>query len=240
MENKSDNFKQDIENLNNEIAEIKKKLLPDKLAKIIDRSYFSINNFRLFLTVFSIMLTIFLAGAVYFGIIGVQNISKLQEKIARVGELEEEVVTIRARMQNISELFNKVAIRDKDLLNAREQQLLILLAREIDPDNPVFRFNAANVACGFGRYEDAIRDFDLVLKSPDIPTDIKEQAEESKIKAQELMASPPEYPKVSKGPTIGPFSILGLHVNTLRELQRKGYFSGLEIQAILDDSKSNE
>ena len=225
-----------VEVLKGELEDIKKRLEPDEIAKAIDRSYLSINNIRAFLQILSIILTIFLAGAVYFGIIGFQNILKVQEKVQTISKLENEVRTIRENVQDISELFNKIAIKDHELLNAREQQLLILMASEIDPNNTVFKFNAANVDFLFGRYDEAAEKLGVVLVSPNVPEDVQEKARELKARAEEMRANPPQPPKITGGPAVGPYSLVGLHANTLNKLSDMGYLTRQEVKSIFDDS----
>lgn len=228
----------DMTALTRDIESLKKRLTPDEMAKAIDHSYLSINNLRGFLQILSLVLTIFVAGAVCFGVIGVQNILKLQEKIERVDELENEVLAIRENVEDISLLFNKVAINNESLLNAREQQLLILLAREIDPNNQIFTFNAAHLALLFGRSDEAMEYAELVLKSPDMPRDVQEKARQIKDQAEKLKANPQEYPKLTKGPTFAGYNIIGFNFNTLKMLRQKGYLTNQEITTILNDSKS--
>jgi len=241
MANETDKHEnQSIKALYQEVEDIKRRLAPDEIAKAIDRSYLSVNNIRTFLQILSIIMTIFFAGIAIFGFIGIQNILTVQEKIQalsqlenKVSQVENKVSVIQKNLHDISTLFNKIAVANDELLNAREKQLLILLAREIDPNNPVFNFNAAQVAFGFGKYDEALKHVETVFRLSDVPTDIRKRAHELKAKAEKSKANPPEYPDTNKGPAIGDYSILGLHINTLKKLVFEGYLSVQDVNDIL-------
>jgi len=87
----------ELEKLRTEIRVIREELLPDRLAKAMDSSY---NKIRLFLQILSIMITIFLAGAVTLGVIGTKSIIDIYREAAQV----------RVAAGNVAKDQNDVAI----------------------------------------------------------------------------------------------------------------------------------
>ncbi len=275
-----------------QIDELRSRLDPDQLAKSIDRSFLSVGNLRAFLQILSIILTIFVAGAVYFGSIGLTNIlqireearktesirqsteqvfsrvsavedqiqskvtgvdqeistleaktdseiSKLKEKVdVRIEEIDGQVKNVATNLKSISELFNKIAISHPDVLNAREKQLLTLLAKEIDPESPIFSFNAAHWAVSFRRYDEALAYLDVTLNSPDISPEIRQKAIELQAQAATLKANPPELKyQEAGGVTVGPYGIVAFPVNILNVLVQNGYLTLPQAQEVIDASK---
>jgi len=80
-----------IRQLQEEIERLKAQIKPDALAKALDSSYLSINNLRAFLQILATILTIFLAGAVYFGSVGLTNIFSIREEADKVKSIRESV-----------------------------------------------------------------------------------------------------------------------------------------------------
>lgn len=159
-----------------------------------------------------------------------------------ISGLKTEVAAIRGNLDKISNMFNRVAVKEADTLNAREVQLLVLLAHEIDPNKSTFILNAAVCALKFQRYDEAINHCDRLLKSPDNSPKEIVRAKEIKRKAEKQRDMPPKVTpaeEAKKGTfiKIGPYSPMGLHENTLKTLVRKGYLSVQEAQKILEDSK---
>ena len=70
--------------LRHEIDCLKQKLTPSEIAKIVDNSYMSVNNLRAFLQILALIFTVFLAGAISFGWIGIVNIFKIQEESTKI------------------------------------------------------------------------------------------------------------------------------------------------------------
>ena len=77
-------LQEEVKQLRGEIEHLKTQIKPDALAKILDSSYLSINNLRAFLQILSVILTIFLGGAVAFGYVGLTNISSIREEADKV------------------------------------------------------------------------------------------------------------------------------------------------------------
>jgi len=281
-----------INDIKNECAELRKRLNPDILAKSLDSSYLSVGNLRAFLQILSIILTVFVAGAIYFGSVGLTSILSIRddakevedirqstqaiydqaaaiakqieqtvkdvdaaipvldaktdaeiEKIAqktdeRFKQVDKEVQDVASQLKSISDIFNSISISSQDLLSARERQLLFLLAKEISPDSPTFNFNAAHSALAFGRYDDALRLLEVVLKSDNVPDEIRNRAVQLREEAQRLRDNPPklEYRAVT-GPSIGPYGIFEFPLNILDALVRNGYLTIEQAQKIIEASK---
>jgi len=228
----------DSKGLRTEIDELKTRLAPDKLAKVLDRSYLSVSSLRFYLALLSVVLTIFIAVAAYFGITSMQSMLKVRDELRDFDDFKKEVEEMKTNVESISITFNKVAAEKQGKFNARELQLLVFLAQEIDPTNPIFNLNAASCAMSFRQYDEAIDYCDLVLKSPSSSPKNTAMAKTIKSNAEELRDKPPEV-KAEKGTgmKIGPYRVLGLHENTLNTLFRKGYLSLQEVNKILEDSK---
>lgn len=290
--NSSEATEKKVADLQKEVEDLKKRLSPDAIAKTLDHSFLSVGNLRAFLQILSIILTIFVAGAVYFGYIGTTNIFKIREeakktetirqstqtifdrvsqiegqigdKVAkvdraiptlkaktnaeieklrqkvdgRIQEVDDQVKYVTSELKNISEIFNKIVISNPTLLNAREQQLLILMAKEIDPGNPTFNFNAAYLAFSFRRYDEALKSLDVVLNSENVPQDIRKKAMDLKVTAESRIKNPPklEYEEPS-GAFIGPYGIIAFPVNILKALVYNGYLTQEQAQEIIEASK---
>ncbi len=285
-------YEEQLVDLQKQIDVLKERLEPDQLSKSIDRSYLSVGNLRAFLQILSLILTIFIAGAVYFGSVGLTNILKIREeaqktevirqetenassRVLKVGsqieskvadvdktlskfeettnneisKLEQEVnkkieeVDSRVRqvsvsMKNISEIFNKIAISQQSVLNAREQQLLTLLAKEIDPESAVFSFNAAHWALSFQRYDEALKYLEVTLDSPNTSLEILRRAKEMKDQALKLKEKPPKLQyQEARGVTIGPYGVVAFPVNILNILVKSGYLTVAQAQEVIDASK---
>ncbi len=281
-----------VVDLQRQIDELRKRLDPDQLAKSIDRSFLSVGNIRAFLQILSIILTIFIAGAIYFGSVGLTNIlqireearktetiresteqalsrvlavegqiqskvtdvdqaisnletktnseiSKLQQKVdVRIKEIDGQVKDVAANLKSISEIFNKIAVSHSDILNAREQQLLTLLAKEIDPESPIFCFNSAHWALSFRRYDEALAYLDVTLNSPDISPEIRQRAKELQTQAMTLKANPPKLQyQEAGGVTIGPYGVVAFPVNILSVLVQNGYLTLPQAQEVIEASK---
>ena len=84
-----DEEKKRIVEIEKEIQILKDKLKPDKIAKLIDSSHLSINNLRGFLQILSIIMSVFLAGAIAFGLIGVNNILELNNEVSKIKEVKD-------------------------------------------------------------------------------------------------------------------------------------------------------
>ncbi|MBN2594907.1 MAG: tetratricopeptide repeat protein [Sedimentisphaerales bacterium] len=277
----------EIVEIRNELKILKEELLPERLAKAIDSSY---NRIRLFLQILSIMITLFLAGAVSFGIFGVKNIFSiyreatevhhLSEKVSNdqkevenslnstkemegqidknikdfndtfqktisdmqsesqkeISDLKVEITNIRQNLDMTSDVFNRVAVKRGDILNTREKQLLVLLAQEITPDNTLFRFNYGQMAMDLGRYDEAIEQFETVLKANDAPSDVIARTKTQIAECKKRKASPPKLTEL-KGVSIGGYYLLQLHANTLEALRKNGYFTFEQAQKIIDDAR---
>jgi tetratricopeptide (TPR) repeat protein len=274
-----------LANLQNQIDILNKRLSSDEIAKSIDRSYLSIGNIRAFLQILSIIITIFVASAVYFGSVGLSNILQIREEASRAesirkstedvylriskveGEvsnkangvdtaisvvdrkmdeeitklkqkLEADIKQVKASLKNVSEIFNSIAISHANILNAREQQLLTLLASEIDPASPIYCYNAANHAFLFRRYDEAIKYLDVTLNASDLPGDIRNSAAELKKKALEFKGNPPKLQyQEAGGVTVGPYGVLALPINILNILLQNGYLTLTQAQEVIDASR---
>jgi hypothetical protein len=156
----------------------------------------------------------------------------------RLADAEKEINKVNKQLSSISTIFNKVGISNEKTLNAREKQLLFLLAKEIDPDNPVFNFNAGILAANFGRYDEAIVALDKVIKAQNVPSDIIAKAKEGRSTSMKSKQSPPEVKATEPtGVAIGDYVILQLHLNTVDTLWRDGYITIEEAQKIFDNAK---
>lgn len=314
-------FNKKIDSLEKKIELIKQKVTPDNLAKSIDNSYLSIHNIRVFLQILALIITIFLAGAVGFGIFGISNIFSVHDNAEKVEDMKEIVQTylesvssmekkiqissnnidstlsialmkvsetendlrkkitnlnnnfnkaisdvhiksdeeiknlesriqdkilqtntdikaLRNELRSISEIFNKIGIIHEDKLNAREKQLLTLIAMEIDPNNPFFNFNYATWAMSFGRYKEALESLEKVLKTKALPDDVINRAQKMKQNCIGLIQNPPKVEHHDpQGVAIGDYVIMQLHVNTIDALFRNGYLSYEQAQNIFDKAK---
>lgn len=150
--------------------------------------------------------------------------------------LKNEIKGIRENLDNVSDIFNRVAVKQADTLNAREAQLLVLLAQEITPNSPIFRFNYGSSAMRLGRYDEAIEQFEAVLKSKDASSNLIARTQTLIAKCEKLKASPPRVQEL-KGVALGGYYILQLHANTLDALHKNGYFTYEQTQKIIDDAK---
>ncbi|QQG65368.1 tetratricopeptide repeat protein [Desulfobulbus oligotrophicus] len=133
----------------------------------------------------------------------------------RLADAEKEIRKVNKQLSSISTTFNKVGISNEKILSAREKQLLFLLAKEIDPDNPIFNFNTGILAFSFGRYDEAIIALDKVIKAQNVPSNIITKAKETRSTSMKLKQSPPEVKaNEPKGVAIGDYVILQLHLNS--------------------------
>lgn len=156
----------------------------------------------------------------------------------RLADAEKEIQKVNKQLSSISTTFNKVGISNEKILNAREKQLLFLLAKEIDPDNPIFNFNAGILAANFGRYDEAIIALDKVIKAQNVPSNIIAKAKETRSTSMKLKQSPPEVKATEPtGVAIGDYVILQLHLNTVDTLWKSGYITLEEAQKIFDNAK---
>ncbi len=153
------------------------------------------------------------------------EISKLEQEVnKKIEEVDSRVRQVSESMKNISEIFNKIAISQQSVLNAREQQLLTLLAKEIDPESAVFSFNAAHWALSFQRYDEALKYLEVTLDSPNTSPEILRRAKEMKDQALKLKEKPPKLQyQEARGVTIGPYGVVAFPVNILNILVKSGY-----------------
>lgn len=246
-----------IEELKKEIAFLKGTLEPDMLAKRLDGSYLSVNNLRCWLQILSIMMTIFISIAAGFGFFGVKNILSIGETESAMKEryenfqvkeqgLTKKVDDIDTRLKDISGIFNKVAIvaiESKKVLNAREQQLLVLLAKEIDPNAPLFKYNYAVSACNFGRYEEALQYLsEIDLNNVPANTLNIEWAKDLMRICEEAKVNPPKEPPAvdpPKGTTVDAYTYMSaqLFVNIVDSLFKNGYLNPQQSEEIFSKAK---
>jgi hypothetical protein len=230
----------DFKSLRTEIDEVKTRLAPDKLAKVLDRSYLSVSSLRFYLAVLSVVLTIFIAVAAYFGITSIPNVIKVHDELRDFEDFQRDVEEMMADVKEISVTFNKVAAERQGEFNARELQLLVFLAQKMDPNNPIINLNAASCSMKFNRYDEAINYCDLVIKLPNVSPKVSAQAKDLKTRAEDLRGKPPKVESegaAKAGMRIGPYWPMRLHENTLKTLVGKGYLSVQEAQRILEESK---
>lgn len=281
-----------LASLEEQLGRLDKRTTPNELAKAIDSSYLSINNLRAFLQILSLVMTVFLAGAISLGYLGIQNIQKIQEearktelirqsaqeilthvteagdqigaKVTKVDEaipsmntrIEEQVQKVRQRtdeqvdrvaqqvslvesqLRTIAQVFNKVALENASELSPREQQMLVLLAREIDPKNPALNFNAAWWAENFRRYDDVLKLVKTVLDTRDLPENIRGQAVALQERARAAKAKPPTlHYQEPEGAFAGDFGIVALPINILNELIFSGHLTLAQAQQVIDKSR---
>lgn len=286
---------QQIEQLQQDVKGLLKKTTPDEIAKAVDSSYLSINNLRVFLQILALIMTIFIAGAIYFASVGLTNILKIREEAnqtesirlatkqilnhvteiegqiggkvaqvdqaipnmeartdaeieklrtkvdARIISVDTQVKEVASQLKLISELFNNIAVSNPDLLNLREQRLLTLLAKEIDPANPVLNFNAAHWALNFRRYDEALAYLKIVLESNKTSDDVRKKASELKTNAEKLKANPPKLQyQEAGGVMVGPYGIVAFPVNILNVLVQNGYLTLPQAQEVIEASKYKE
>ena len=62
-------LQQQVSEMQEEISVLGGQLAPDALAKRIDSSYLSVNNLRAFLQILSLVMTVFVAGAISLGFV---------------------------------------------------------------------------------------------------------------------------------------------------------------------------
>ncbi len=164
-----------------------------------------------------------------------QSEQKLKE---RLSEAEKKIAVTNAKLRDISQTFNQVSIQYDYILNPREQLLLVLLARKIDPDNSNFTYNSALYSYGIGRYDEAIADFEMAAKSKDVPADVIEKARQGIVNAKWMKDN---YKKAKlTNPDlirIGDYSALQLLLSTIETLSMNGYFTKNQTEKILTESK---
>lgn len=199
-------------------------------------------------------MTIFVGVAAGFGFFGVKNILSIGETESAMKEryknfqskeklLTEKVETIEKNLKDISSIFNNVSIANNKILSAREQQLLMFLAKEINPKSPLLKYNYAVSAYGFGRYNDALQflseiDFNNIQTNNELniawAKDLKRICEEAK-------ASPPKVPpeiKPPKGSTIDRITYWNgkLFINIVDSLVTGGYLNNEQASKIFEDA----
>ncbi|MFO0794121.1 MAG: hypothetical protein U0586_08645 [Candidatus Brocadiaceae bacterium] len=238
-----------IEELKKEIALLKRKLEPDELAKQIDKSYFSVNNLRCFLQILSIIMTIFVGVAAGFGFFGVKNILSIGETESAMRDrygnfqskeklLTEKVDTIEKNLKDISSIFNNVSIAKNKVLSAREQQLLMFLAKEIDPKSPLFKYNMAVCATNFGRYDEALQYLsEIDLNSVPANTLNIEWAKDLKRICENFKKNPPKEPRLGdppKGATVDVYTYANAQLfgNIVGSLLTNGYLNPQQAESI--------
>lgn len=243
-----------IEELKKEIALLKRKLEPDELAKQIDKSFLSVNNLRCFLQILSIVMTIFVTVAAGFGFFGVKNILSIGETESAMRDrygnfqskeklLTEKVDTIEKNLKDISSIFNNVSIAKNKVLSAREQKLLMFLAKEIDPKSPLFKYNMAVCETNFGRYDEALQYLsEIDLNSVPANTLNIEWAKDLKRICEEAKKTPPKEPQLEppKGVTVDRITYRNeqLFINIVDSLVVGGYLNNDEAVKIFN--KANE
>ena len=163
-------------------------------------------------------------------------------KVAKVDqaipEMNARIEQVASQLRSMSQIFNKVALENASQLNPREQQVLFLLARESDPSNPIFNFNAAVLAVNFHRYDEAIRRLEQVLVSKDVPEEIRKRSSEMLNQAKQWRTNPPKVQyEQPNGAFVGDFGIVALPVNILNALISTGYLTVKEAQEVIDQSK---
>ena len=223
------------------------------LAKRLDGSYLSVNNLRCWLQILSIMMTIFISIAAGFGFFGVKNIlsiGKIESTMknrykkfqAKERALNNKVADINKRLVNIAGIFNHVGLNYKSTLNAREKQLLVLLAKEIDPNSPLFKYNYAVSLCDFGRYDDALQSLsEIDFNSVPANTLNIEWAKDLERICKEAKANPPKKPPCEeppKGAIVGRITYIQtqLFANIVESLIENGYLNIDQAVKIFDEA----
>jgi hypothetical protein len=171
-----------------------------------------------------------------------KEMDNLQKKlIDKFDKISNKVEQIEADLRYISKTFNKLSINKQNILNAREQQLLILLAKEIDPDNPKFSYNAAHMSLLFQRYDEALAQLNITLNSSDIDADLRKKAVDLKDQIEKQKSSHPvfDYPKAKGGMAMDGYFVVQLSANILYALVQNGYLSATQAQEIMNSAKSN-
>jgi tetratricopeptide (TPR) repeat protein len=295
-----------IDQLEAELNNIKSELSPDKISKKIDSSYLSVNNMRLWLQILALIQTIFVAGAIAFGFIGMTNINQIRAEADKVKEMsktieesgskiidkvkkydaqlnqleklsnsfaekdrvanekvesierrttstlnqseqrlnerlldaENKIAAANTKLKDISSMFNQVSIQYDNILNPREQLLLALLARKIEPDNISYSYNSAIYSYAIGRYDEAITEFEKATRSKDLPSNVIEKAKQGIINAKWMKEN---YKRTAvTNPELirlGDYSALQLLINTIETLSVNGYLTRGQAEKLFADAK---
>lgn len=155
-----------------------------------------------------------------------------------IGDLQQKITKLDKNLTDISSIFNKLGIEYDNILTVREKQLLFLIAQNIEPKNPIFNYNAAVMAKAFGRYDEAIKYFDNVIDSKEIPENIISQAKTMKKECYDLKSNPPSVQKKDpQGVAIGDYALMPLFVNIVETIWKNGYITYDQAQKIFDDAK---
>jgi len=98
-----------IKTIQQEITRLQEQINPTSLARLLDSSYFSIENMRVWLQILSIILTVFFAGAVAFSFIGLRNISDIREDAEKVRKKADEVEKISEEVRKKLKEYNETS-----------------------------------------------------------------------------------------------------------------------------------
>jgi len=158
----------------------------------------------------------------------------LKETRKLIGKVQSEVDDLEKEYRTMASVFNTVAGSQADVLSVREMQLLVLLAKEIDPNHPVYNLNAAQVSYRLGDYGRVVESCDKLIASTNSPA-IAARAKQLKEKAE--VAKPRKFPQIKgSGFSQGNYNLLALSVSTLHVLSDKGYLTMEETNSILDSA----
>ena len=107
-----------LRQLQEEIERLKTQIKPDALAKALDSSYLSINNLRVFLQILAAILTIFLAGAVSFGWVGLTNMFSIREEADKVKSIRESVNHVSQTISDMEKTIKGYITTIRDDMNS--------------------------------------------------------------------------------------------------------------------------
>ena len=77
----------------------------------------------------------------------------------RMNRSDKKVSDVQLKLTDMSKIFNEIGTNNAGELGLREQKLLVLLAKECDPDNPLWIYNSAILSAKSRNYTEAERLF---------------------------------------------------------------------------------
>lgn len=180
------------------------------------------------------------------------TIGKLQERSgAEIKEFRERLQTeldaldldlqkAQTILRSISDVFVAAEKADQALLTAREKQLLMILAREMNPGDPSLTYAAADWAVSLGSYDRALELLAALHEMPGADTAVLVKGDALRKRAIRLREQHRALRHESPGRTrVGPYGVFELHYYTLLRLIENGTLTVAEAQEILDKSKTS-
>lgn len=94
-----------------------------------------------------------------------ENIKDLDDKMdIKLSDFDVKISKINQKLGIISNTFNNV-VTNNELLNLREKQIMYLLALDIEPNNPIFNYNAAKNAFRLNQFQESLKYCDFIIEN---------------------------------------------------------------------------